>query len=245
MSNGFDYKFIDIHSHIIPGVDDGAETIKESVKMLKIAAEENIGFICATPHFRAGFDAVESDKLKEKFESFKLMAEESVPDIQLFLGNELFYNEDVVESLQMEKCVTLNGGNYVLVEFHPSHGYSTIRKGVSRLLNSGVWPIIAHVERYDCLEKREDRIVELKHIGAYIQVNASSVSNQKLFGGKRWVRHLLKNDLVNFIATDTHNAVSRPPKMLKAAEVLGKYGDDHVRKILWENPLCVLRNEII
>ncbi len=135
---------------------------------------------------------------------------------------------------------------YVLLEFHPSHDYNRIRQGAYDLLEGGFRPIIAHIERYEAIVRNPDYARELKDLGCLIQVNAGSVTDGG-FKTKGFIRTLLKDELISFIATDAHRAEGhRAPRLKECAKFIEKkYGAETAIEIFEANPTKVINGEII
>ena len=236
---------VDIHCHILPGVDDGAKTSKSTMRMLKIAAEEGTDVIIATPHFVNGTELEKVVDMKRRYIAVKRWMAENYPEMQLYLGNELFYSDGIVEALEQKVAMTINNTRYVLVEFPIYAEFAYVRNAVQNLLYAGYIPVIAHVERYEEMHKKS-YIEELVEMGAYIQVNASSVVGKHGFKIKHYVKKLLKADLVHFVGTDAHGSKHRRPEMQECRDYLvKKLGVEDAYRILEENPMCMLRGEEI
>lgn len=166
---------IDIHSHILPGVDDGAKSLEESLAMLRIAKENAICTIIVTPHNKPGRHNVHIPSMNVYIKQLQEQMNRIGLSIELIGGNELYYRMELAQELHGGVARTMADSRYVLVEFGPMDDYDYLRNGVYDLLSEGYFPIIAHVERYQCLSGHLDRIVDLSGMGAYIQVNAGSV----------------------------------------------------------------------
>ena len=164
----------DIHTHILPDVDDGAKDADETKRMLRVASDEGIDAIVATPHFTCGMSKKETQKRIQLYEAVRNWWKKQEPDKELYLGNELFYGESLVEALEEGVALTMNGTKYVLVEFPIYAEFLYIQKAVRTLQYAGYLPIIAHVERYENMQDR-GKIQSLVDMGAYMQVNVSSV----------------------------------------------------------------------
>lgn len=234
---------IDVHCHILPGVDDGARNGKSTARMIKIASEEGIDAIIATPHFVSGTEEEKTLQIKQRYTVVKKWLKEHYPDMKLYLGNELYYSDGLIEALDQGIALTMNGTRYVLVEFPVYVEYAYIWKAIQRFVYAGYIPIIAHVERYVHLQKKE-YIQEFVNMGAYIQVNASSVIGKHGSAEKRYIKGLLKKQLVHFIGTDAHSSRERRPEMLECKRyLLKKIGVEETRRILEKNPAKMLRGE--
>lgn len=240
-----DSGFIDMHSHILHGVDDGSTSIEQSKSMLSIAYKENIRIICATPHYGNG-NAKSLSCLNEKIAELRVAAAEVAPELEIVPGNELYYSEDAVEALKKGRCSTLAGGDYVLVEFHPAQVYQEIRQGLHRLQAEGFRPVLAHIERYRCLRDKGERLDDLMKMGVYTQINASSVGKSADSGTRRFVKRVFRYGQVNLIATDTHNDCDRPPVLRNCVEyITAKYGRAYCDRLLRDNPMRILLSENI
>jgi len=144
---------VDIHSHILPGIDDGAKNMQETIEMIDIAVEEGIDVIIATPHYEIGIDPEFLKKYQEVYNDVLQYIESHEIPLQLYQGNEIYYSESIPELLQSGNIHTMNGSRYVLVEFLPSVEYSSMERAFRKLLYAGYWPILAHTERYMALQK--------------------------------------------------------------------------------------------
>ena len=235
----------DIHSHILPGIDDGAKDADETKRMLQIASEEGIDAVVATPHFTCGMSVKQTQKRIELYEAVRNWWKKKEPDKEFYLGNELFYGESLVEALEEGAALTMNGTRYVLVEFPIYADFSYVQKAVRTLQYAGYFPIIAHVERYENMQDR-GKIQNLVDMGAYMQVNVSSiVGNHGLIAQHRIVR-FLKAGLIHFVASDAHGAGVRRPEMQQCKVYLErKIGLKKTRQILEINPEKMLKGEEI
>lgn len=240
-------EFIDIHSHILPGVDDGARSAEESLAMLRKAAKEGIGQIILTPHQRPDRHCVSGNGLMERMEKLQNLAKEKGLDIRLYPGGEILFRQGLANELSDGKLCTLAGSRYVLVEFFPNEHYDYIRDGLYSLLTAGYLPVIAHVERYVRINESRERREELLNMGCYYQVNAGSLTGNAGFLLKRTAWQLVKEEMVHFIATDAHRAEGkRAPQMLRCAKLLEKKcSAEYAARLLYRNAEMILRNEEI
>lgn len=237
--------FIDIHSHILPDMDDGSDSIEETMEILKTAYSEGIRIMIATPHsYSEGSGNIVED-IDRRLEEIRKIADR--PPIEIYKGCEIYYTHEVPELLSEKKLPVLAGSRYVLVEFSPVTEYIYITNALRNIMLAGYSPIVAHVERYMAVTKEIGRIEELIDMGAYIQVNAKSITGESFSKVYHSIaKKLLKNRWIHFVATDTHNNSSRAPKMKKCAQVIAKKcGQDYVNEILIENPGKVLHDECV
>lgn len=233
---------IDIHTHILYGVDDGAKDINDSMGLLDEEREQGVDQVILTPHYGPKFGHPDTEVLREKFEAIREKAYKYYPEIQLYLGSELYYQQGTVSDLKQGKVLTMNGTRYVLVEFATSDAYSHIYRAVQDFVYAGYIPILAHVERYKAVFGHVDKIVELIETGAYIQINAESLIGGIFDKRASFCKKLMKERLVHFLGTDCHDFRTRRPNMKPAAEVVRK---KHADQILYENPRRMLEGKSI
>jgi len=233
----------DIHCHILPGVDDGARDESSTDRMLRIAASEGIDIIVATPHFAYGREKEEVEEIKRKYAEVRTWWKKRGPEKEMYLGNELFYSEGVIEALEEGYAITMNGTRYVLVEFPIYAEFSYVQKAIQKLQYAGYIPIIAHVERYEHLQKK-GVLKELAHMGAYMQVNASTILGKHGIMAKHHVMQMLRQGLIHFVATDAHSSRERRPEIKQCAAYLEKkLGVSKTHLLLQENPMRMLKGE--
>ncbi len=238
--------FYDMHCHLIPEVDDGSESVAESLAALRQEYEEGIRYVICTPHIAPGETAA-ADCQSRQFELLQKAVSESslAGGIELNIGNEIYGAAPCVQSLQAGLIHTLAAGHYVLVEFAPAETYRHIERTFRSLLNSGYLPIAAHIERYECLRDK-DALAELEELGVYFQVNTGTVTGSPFQRETRWVRKLLREERIHFLGTDSHGMHYRPPRMKEAAGWIEKHcGAEYAEKLLHKNPGCILRDELI
>lgn len=234
-------KIIDIHSHILPYVDDGAKDIEQAINMLKIACSEGIRKIIATPHYHIGRMMANKARCEESIVLLRKKIEELGLELELYLGNEIYYHAEAMEKVNAKSVMSMADSSYVLFEFSPSVDISTIYKGINDAIMEGYVPIIAHFERYNCLADKIKKCEELVGMGALLQVNASSVLGEQGIRTKKYIKKLMKKNLISFVASDAHEDVHRVPKLKECyLYVQKKFGEDYARKIFYDN-----QNELI
>ena len=237
---------VDIHCHIMPGVDDGASDMSTSLEMLKIAAKDGIRHIILTPHHKPmhhnvsyAHNPVYTKKLQEA-------ADKAHIEITLYSGNEIYYSDETFSDLEQKRVRTLADSDYCLVEFHPTNPYKAIHNAIYQVQAAGFLPVIAHVERYSDIVSHPAYVEELSEMGCYIQVNASSIMGKYGFGISHFTKKILKKHLVDFVATDAHDTAGRSPKLMECKNYVSrKFGDSYGDKIFILNPMSILNNEII
>lgn len=222
--------YTDIHSHILPGVDDGAKNMEETLAMLRTAKKQGIRTIIATPHYKVGQHKKTAEELEQIKEMVQLEADEAGLDMEILLGNELYYNRELCERLDKGLALTLADTRYVLVEFSVFSDYTELYQGLRNLIQGGYIPILAHMERYECLRKDKDKIKELISLGIYMQMNTESL---KRHANKK----LVKEGYIHFFGSDSHNTDNRKPNMQDGINELGKsVSREQLEQILVGNP---------
>lgn len=232
MGNGME-GFIDIHTHILPGVDDGSKTLESSLQMLSDACRDGTKAVILTPHYKQGYRHSSAEEIRGKFFEFKAQAVGRVP-ISLYLGTEVLYEIDLPQKLLDGKVLTMADTAAVLVEFLPTAQYDYLSNGIFDLIRYGYTPVIAHAERYRCLNC--DRLSELVRMGAKIQFNAGSVLGRSGFSVKRFCREAIKTGLVSFLASDAHDPGLRTAQLARCAEdVRKRHGAEAVNRLFASN----------
>lgn len=231
---------IDIHSHLLPNVDDGSKSMTETLSLLNDAEKDGITEIILTPHFmKNGEFRIKAPELIEKFNILKNTYQGS---IKLNLGNELYIHPDLPELLERNEVLTLSETDYILVEF-PFVNYEEEYDEILYELSLKYKIIIAHPERYKYVQKNIQYCLKWLDEGYYLQSNQSSLFQKHT---DKILRQLINYDFVSFIASDAHNP-SRPLKLQNAFRKLTKeFGEKKAYKLIYENPKTILNNgEII
>ena len=242
---------IDIHSHIVFDVEDGPKTIEDSRALLEESYRQGVRTIISTSHRRKGMFETPEAKIEENFKQVQELAKEIADDLTVLYGAEIYYTSDILDKLEQGKIPRLADSQYALIEFSMITPYKEIHTALSNVLRLGVTPVVAHIERYHCLENDEKKVRDLINMGCYTQINSSSVLKPKLFGDtykfmKKRAQFFLEKDLVHFVASDMHNLDPRPPYMQEAYQIISKkYGESHAEQLFRKNQELLLRSEYI
>lgn len=229
--------FYDIHTHILPHVDDGAADMKETMHLLKMEYDDGVRTIYATPHYRRNMFEPSMEKVREQYELVVAKAAEKFKDLRILPGCEFHVNLDMVETLEAGGRPGMGGTRCVLAEFSERSDANTIQNRCYELLSHGYQPIIAHAERYPAIRKNLSFLEQLVDMGNYIQMNADSIVGNDGLGMKWYCKNVMKRDLLHFVGSDAHNIRDRKPAMGKCAEYMEKVmGKAYMEKILIENP---------
>lgn len=239
-------EFFDIHSHMLPGVDDGAQTLEEALSMIDLSYSEGTRNLILTPHYMRNKNKFNKKELRERFAEFKAEVNKKHEDMNLYLGNEVLYEEGIVQDLKDDKIQLMNDTKYVLVEFNIRTSYSQIYEAMQKITNARFRPIIAHVERYQCLFKRIERIDELVRMEVHLQMNISSTYGGFLDENARWCKKLVKEQYISFFGTDAHDMEERAPYVQDYVPwIEKKCGREYLEKTFLENPQKIVENKYI
>ena len=237
---------IDIHSHVLPGVDDGASNMRESIQMLRFARRQGITQVVATPHYSHSFRNTSPDEIRKLCREVQEAAQRELKtEIHIWPGQEIMYDGDVLNLLEKGSILTIADSRYVLTEFLPSAPYSYIYRAVRELLLEGYIPIVAHAERYMYLREK-GRLDEIRDQGACIQINFRRIGGKWYDSTTRWCREMLRGRKIDFLGTDMHNMTERRPETREALEWMRKHlGRNYLSKILCRNQQKVLEDKKI
>lgn len=228
-------EMVDIHCHLLYGVDDGARNPDVSLAMLDTAREQGIREMIVTPHYRRGMFPYLVDAIVNSYEH--LAAEASLRGIDLYLGCEYHADDDMTHNLQTGRVATLAGTDYVLTEFSYASTYFYVHNKINELVSNGYIPVIAHAERYGVFQKEPDLLSGLREMGALIQLNADSILGIDGSAIKRTCKRILKGGLADIVASDSHDTDDRRNNMLECRRyVEKKYGRDSARDLFRKTP---------
>ena len=242
---------VDIHSHVLPGVDDGAVNVDETIAMLRIAYDAGTRKIVATPHmFLDLFHNNDFVQILDRFEQLKSelkSCQDAFPFLQemhLYSGAENFASPEFLTALDQGCVLTLNGSRYLLIEFPPVLPFRQIQTFIEKVLSTNYTPIIAHPERYGAIQKDPLRVERFQQMGCVIQVNADSIRGGSGSRAKQCSRSLLKAGLVDVIASDGHRLRWRPPNLGRVLRRLEEeYEKEEITGWLVESPGRILANK--
>ena len=239
-------EYFDIHSHMLPGVDDGAETLDEALSMIELSYSEGTRNLILTPHYVRNKNKCNKAELKSRFAELKEEVNKLHPDMKLYLGNEILYEEGIVQDLKDDKIVTMNDTKYVLVEYNIRTSYSRLYESMQKIINARFRPVIAHVERYQCLFKHMERIEELIRMEVHLQMNISSIYGGFLDENARWCKKLVKEQCISMFGTDAHDMEERAPYFKDYASwIEKKCGEEYARRCFADNPQMMVENKYI
>lgn len=234
---------VDIHSHIVYGVDDGAQTIEDSIALLEMAVESGTTDIVATPHsdLKYNYDA---DLIKERIAEIQARVGDK---IRIHKGCDFHLFYDNIENCKEDKSrFTINGHRYLMVEFADLSIPKTIDTIFREMLDRDITPVITHPERNRLLMKRVPDMVQWIRSGCLIQVTANSLTGR--FGklAQEAAHRLMRQNMVHFIASDAHHVEWRPPDMREAYKIVSEeYGPFTAERLFNTHPRMTLTGEYI
>jgi len=237
---------IDLHSHILYGLDDGVQDQATMLTMFRLAQEEGIKVMVATPHYIYGANTYNKEGLQKRYQEAKgLLAEQRI-DIQLYLGQELYLDTFLLTQLQLGQALTLAETRYILVEF-PTLAIPPYTLGlIDGFFEAGYRPVIAHPERYTGVQRDMMQLLPYIEKGCLLQVNTGSFLGLHGKEAQRTALTLLRHEMVHLVATDCHSMGRRRPEYKEAyARVAAHSSAQMAEKLFVEMPQQLLANEIV
>jgi len=238
---------IDIHCHILPGIDDGAKSLEESLLMARRAVEDGIHTIVATPHTLNGIYINSTREVTPKVTSLQETLSENHIKLQLYVGADVYLCPHMLELIGNGDAGTINNARkYILLELPSQVVPPGVKDEIFSLKLNGITPIISHPERNLAIQHNIDILYEFVSMGALCQVTAMGITGD--FGGMvmQCAERLLKHRLVHIIASDAHSSDSRPPILSQAveaaAEIMGSYDD--AERMVTEVPAAILSGDM-
>ncbi|MHB9941084.1 exopolysaccharide biosynthesis protein [Clostridium sporogenes] len=211
---------IDIHSHIIPSIDDGAKDLDYSLKMIKMAEECGTKKIVATPHYYMGRYEEKYSNIRDYVYYLNNVAKKNNMNIEIFLGQEVLIHKKTIDIYEKGDIGTINNTSYMLVEFPMSTWEDYYMDILYELKVRGINPIIAHPERYRFIQENILNVNKFVDEGYLFQINTGSIEG--IFGkeAQNISKELIKNRICNFIGSDAHTINKRKPDMKKGAKII-------------------------
>ncbi len=232
---------IDIHSHILPGLDDGARTLAESLQMLELAARSGTTDIVATPHANAEFpyDGIRIQTC------FAQLSEAAQGMIRLHLGCDFHLSyENVQDALRHPDRYTVNNFSYLMVELADLVVTESAGNVLMRLREAGMIPVITHPERNVVIQRKLDTLREWVQQGCLVQITGQSLVGRFGPEAERSAHELVRSGLAHFVASDGHDCRDRPPRLDEAhRNIAQRYGAKVADRLCRENPAAVVAGE--
>lgn len=236
----------DLHSHLLPGIDDGCKDINESIVLLKKAQEQGITDLVLTPHYMEETKYNCNNKEKEKlFKKLQQEAKNQEININLYLGNEVYMTENFLDLLKNKEIKTINNSKYLLFEFPLGNMFYNSKEILYELIVAGYVPILAHPERYRIFQRHPDHIEEYLRMGVLLQGNYKSLYGKYGKEAKKTLTYFLKNHKITFLGSDCHHEENFKLKKLKKKLKSLTKSDIMVTDLLQNNFDKVIKNENI
>ena len=239
---------LDLHIHIIPGVDDGSQDYEDSIGMAELAWECGIRTICATPHANqlGRYENFYSTEFSRRYDRLEEMLKSHGLPIQILEGQEIMASDDMVQKIQEGKLISLNRTQYYLIEFPFESSPDWITDRLEDILRIGGTPLIAHVERYHCVQLDPGYVYDWIQMGCATQMNKGSVLGRFGQRVKQVCAPLLNYELIHCMASDAHSPVHRTPWMKDAYEFIQRHFDiEYAERLFDKNPRRILSGKTI
>jgi protein-tyrosine phosphatase len=235
---------IDLHSHILPGVDDGASDLNIALDMARMAVDDGIQVMACTPHFMPGMYDNTAIDIRNRINQFQsILKNEGIP-LQLVVGCDGHIRPDFLAKLRSDEILRLNDSRYVL--FEPPHNIAPQRLDdlMFNILVAGYVPILTHPERLKWIEQGFDVVEKLFQQGVWMQITAGSLTGK--FGSRPqyWSQKMLAEGMIHILATDAHNLKSRPPILSAAYQLaVAEVGLDEAQNLVLGRPVMILDDQ--
>lgn len=239
---------VDIHSHILPNIDDGSKGIEMTLEMLKNAEENGTKEIVATPHYLLEYGEATIGEVKTLVDTVNLVAENEGIKIKVYSGQEVYFNEHIIENYLEGNIGTINDSRYMLIEFPMHRLDNNIFDILYELQVRNIVPIIAHPERYKPIRENPTLINEFIDAGYLFQINAGSIEGKFGESIRKTAKLFLENNIYNFIGSDAHDIENRNTGLQKAIEILNKeikHREKNNELIFEESSKSLLKNNVV
>lgn len=232
---------IDMHSHILPGIDDGSRSIEESIQMIKEAKEAGFEAIVSTSHYIEESYSASKMQRQELIDMLNDKLQEENIKIEIYNGAEAYITPNLIKLIKEEKLPTLNNTKYLLMELPMNSQIIYLNRMISDLVSSGIIPVIAHPERYSYVQENPKMLMELLEIGAIFQANYGSIVGSYGREAEKTIKRLLKNDMIHLLGSDCHRKNSIYTEMKPILKKLEKLiGKEKLEELTSINPQKVL-----
>ena len=234
---------IDLHCHMLPGLDDGAADLDVSLEMARIAVADGISTVVCTPHILPTVYDNKGPAIRAAVDQLQAALAQAEIPLRVLPGADVHIAPDLVEGLRCGRVLSIADTRYLLLE--PPHHVMPprLRDCVFGLMTAGYFPILTHPERLTWIDRHYDVIKELARVGMLMQITAGSLTGR--FGGRprHWSQRMLDEGLVDILATDAHDPKGRPPRLSEARQLVAeRCGDEESRRMVLDRPQAILDN---
>ncbi|MBO4816596.1 MAG: capsular biosynthesis protein [Clostridia bacterium] len=237
---------IDFHTHILPNIDDGSKSVEETFNLIKEA--ESVGFdsIISTSHYIENYYESPVEERKEWINALSGALQKENINVNLYLGNEVYFSENIIKLLNENKIAKINNSKYMLFEFAMNVKPINVYDVIYEMLQNNIIPILAHPERYRFIHQDPSLIYELLDTGVLMQLNFASIIGWHGEKAEILAKKFLESNMISFLGTDVHKQNTIYPKipeiLERIEEIIGKEKLDELTTV---NPKKVLQNEKI
>lgn len=239
-------QMVDLHHHLLPGLDDGSPDLATSVQMARMAAAEGITHIVCTPHANSRFNFNPHRNILLLAELRRALDDANI-HLTLGLGCDFHLNYDnVQDALQHPTRYTINEHEYLLVELPDFSISPNLQETFYELRLAGMMPILTHPERNSTLQRDPDRMIPWLRDGLLCQVTAASIVGEMGRAAEKLALRMLTSRWVHFVATDAHNTTGRSPRMRDAYDlVVKRFGTEYADQIFYQNPRAAFEGNLL
>ena len=237
---------IDLHTHILPNIDDGSRSIDETFNLIKEAKEAGFQKIVLTSHYMENYYETEIAEREVWVKAIQENLNAKGIEIDLFLGNEIYFTDNIIKLLEDAKASTLNNSSYVLFEMPLNAEPLNLYDVIYEMIQYKLVPILAHPERYSFIQKEPELVYDLIKKGVLMQANYGSIIGQYGEKAKMIVEKFLQNNMIHFLGSDVHrqNTIyTRMPEILSEIEEI--IGEEKLRELTTVNPELAIHNKRI
>ena len=237
---------IDFHSHILPNIDDGSRSIEETFNLIKEAKEVGFEGIVLTSHYIEGYYETDVPERDVWVNAIKENLNTKGIDIDLYLGNEIYISENMMDLLINNKASTINNTCYVLFEMPLNVEPMDLYNVIYSLQENKLIPVLAHPERYKFVQKEPELIYDLIEKGVLMQANYGSILGQYGENAQMIVRKFFENNMIHFLGSDVHRQNTIYKNIPRALEAISEIiGEEKLRELTTTNPKLALNNKRI
>lgn len=234
---------IDVHLHILPGVDDGPATLADSLALARSLVEEGVRVAVATPHYNDEYPQRSAHEICERVGDLQREFDRNAIPLRLLAGHEALIQPGLAADVQSGRVATLNGSRYLLLELWNSSWMPETERVIFDLRVLGIVPLLAHPERYVAIQHDSNRLKSLIDQGILAQLTAGSLLGMQGKTARKCAETLLKRGLIHCIASDAHGPGRRPPAILQGMQAAERIvGRVQVEQLIETYPAAMLQN---
>lgn len=235
---------IDIHLHILPGVDDGPATLDDALSLARSLVQEGVQVAVATPHYNDEYPQLPAREIVERVGNLQRELDRHAIPLRLLVGHEALIQAGLVADVQSGRLATLNGSRYLLLELWNSSWMPETERVIFELRALGIVPVLAHPERYLAIQQDSNRLKALVEQGVLAQLTAGSLVGVQGKTARKCAETLLKRGLIHCIASDAHGPGRRPPAILQGMQATERIiGRAQAAQLIEAYPAAMVQNQ--